>query len=229
MHKIVGKFTKLKDIKYISHLDTMRMFQRAARRAEIPIKYSEGFNPHPKISFAYPLSLGIESIGDYFEMELIDKIEENDFIKKFNKTLPEGVDILYAEYSNSKDSLMALAVWSEYIFNIDLGENITELDIDNILNDIIEKGRMITRTRKKKNKIVTKELSTKDLLKHAKLNNYGNKKVCIETILKTSNSGSLKTDEFINLLNESGLKIDYYEVIRNNILDKNMKPLLEIK
>ncbi len=227
MNKIKGKFTKTKNLKYISHLDTLRLFQRAVRRAKIPIKYSEGFNPHPKITFSFPLALGIESIGEYFEMELEERINEDTFINKMNSVLPEDMKVLKAVYTNDKESLMALSVWSEFILNIELYEDIDENLIKDITNDIISNGKTITRIRKKKKKIIEKQINTKDLIKYINIKKLEDKRICVEAILKTSSSGSLKADELIYILKDSGIKIEYFEAMRNNILNKELDPLVK--
>ena len=68
------KFSKTGNMKYVGHLDLMRFFQRAMRRADIPIKYSEGFSPHQIMSFAAPLGIGLESIGEYVDITLDDAL-----------------------------------------------------------------------------------------------------------------------------------------------------------
>ena len=68
--KIRIKFAKTGVMKFVGHLDVMRYFQKAIRRAELPIAYSEGFSPHMLLSFASPLGVGISSTGEYFDMVL---------------------------------------------------------------------------------------------------------------------------------------------------------------
>ena len=92
------KFTKESYLKYISHLDLMRLFNRTFRRADIPIKYTEGFNPQPKFSIANPLALGIESISEYMDIELEEEMPVEDFIEKMNKELPKQIRILEGKY-----------------------------------------------------------------------------------------------------------------------------------
>ena len=68
--KIRIKFRKYGALKFVGHLDMMRYFQKALKRAGIDMKYSEGFNPHMIMSFAAPLGVGVTSTGEYFDMEL---------------------------------------------------------------------------------------------------------------------------------------------------------------
>ncbi len=85
------KFTKKGYLKYISHLDLMRLFERGFRRAQIPIKYSEGFNPQPKFSIANPLALGIESEEEYMDINLHERIPIDEFIERMNRELPDDI------------------------------------------------------------------------------------------------------------------------------------------
>ena len=69
--KVRIKFAKYGAMKFIGHLDMMRFFQKAVRRADIDVKYSEGFSPHQIMSFAAPLGVGIESCGEYMDLEVL--------------------------------------------------------------------------------------------------------------------------------------------------------------
>lgn len=88
------KFSKNGAIKYIGHLDVMRYFQKAIRRAHIPIAYTEGFSPHQILSFAFPLSVGFTSEGEYFDMELTEETDENVIFESLNSQLNEGIQII---------------------------------------------------------------------------------------------------------------------------------------
>ena len=96
----------------------MRLFQRAFRRGNIPIKYSQGFNPQPKMSIANPLALGIESEEEFMDIELLKKISEQEFIEIINNQLPDGIKILDAKYVNDDKSLPSTVRWSYYEINV---------------------------------------------------------------------------------------------------------------
>ena len=86
-------FEKTGRARYISHLDLMRTFQRAFLRADIPIKHTEGFNPHPFISIALPLSLGFSSECEILEFGLLEGTGHADVPARLNAVLPEGVRV----------------------------------------------------------------------------------------------------------------------------------------
>lgn len=94
--KLRFKFEKGEEIKFISHLDIMRLYQRAARRAGLPVAYSKGFNPHQLMTFANPLSLGMTSLGEYGEAEFTKYISPSEFMDRINKELPDGAKMLGA-------------------------------------------------------------------------------------------------------------------------------------
>ncbi len=87
-------FEKKSTAIYMSHLDLMRCMTRALSRAEIPVKYTEGFNPHPYLVFAAPLALGIEGTREYFEIKLTEDLPPEEIKKRLNDTLPRGLKIL---------------------------------------------------------------------------------------------------------------------------------------
>ena len=90
------KFEKQGNLRFIGHLDLMRYFQKANRRAGIPIAYSEGFSPHQIMSFAAPLSMGVESTAEYADFKLRDDavMTSEEAVRRLNGEMAEGLRIL---------------------------------------------------------------------------------------------------------------------------------------
>ena len=88
------RLTKTGRAIYISHLDFMRTMQRAFLRAELPLKYSEGFNPHAQISFPLPLSLGTSSLCEILDFKLNSYFAPDEITFRLNRSLPEGIKVL---------------------------------------------------------------------------------------------------------------------------------------
>lgn len=86
-------FSKTGRAKYISHLDLMRTFQRAFQRADLTIKHTEGFNPHPFISILLPLPLGFSSQCEILEFQLLDDISACEVPARLNQVMPEGIRV----------------------------------------------------------------------------------------------------------------------------------------
>lgn len=93
MFRYVIVFSKTGLVRYISHLDMLRLFKRAFRRAGIDLAYSQGFNPHPKMSFAQPLSLGYDAEGEYLEFETGEPVSKTRLLERLPEHLPEGISI----------------------------------------------------------------------------------------------------------------------------------------
>jgi radical SAM-linked protein len=203
MKKLRAKFKKEGDLIYISHLDLMRMFQRAFRRADIPVKYSEGFNPHPRFSLATALGIGISSSGEYMDIELDSYISADEFINRMNRVLPKGAEILKASYIQDKDSLMSLVCWSSYALKFTVSNSLIkdeiEREIENFLN---RKEILMVKTKKKRNKIINKEINVRDFIKDMILLMYEDNRGVLRTTLKTGSKGNLKPSDLIKLLND---------------------------
>ena len=120
MHKLRLKFSKNGPIKFIGHLDVMRYFQKAIRRAELDIKYSEGFSPHQVISFAQPLSVGATSDGEYMDMTLNSMVSTTDVMNRLNEVMNEGIEILsVVELNESDEKAMTAAYAAKYSIKLE--------------------------------------------------------------------------------------------------------------
>lgn len=226
MCKLISKYTKTGNLKYISHLDVLRFIQRAVKRAGINAKYSEGFNPHMKTSFGFPLSLGTESIGEYFELELNEKIAPEEFIKKMNRVMPKEMQILKADITDESQSLMSRCAYAQYLITIE-SESLNMDKLNNLLNEMLEDGVVHLRQKKnKKNKTVTKELNTKDYIKFLKAEQNNDNKATIQAVFLTTEEGSMRVDEFLKLITEKVFEIEYYTIMKVDALDKDMNTIL---
>ncbi|MDO4452962.1 MAG: TIGR03936 family radical SAM-associated protein [Eubacteriales bacterium] len=92
--KIRIKFSKHGAMKFIGHLDIMRYFQKAIRRADLDIVYTEGFSPHMVMSFASPLGVGLTSDGEYFDIEIHGTISSEEAVNRLNHVMVDGIKIL---------------------------------------------------------------------------------------------------------------------------------------
>jgi len=89
-------FSKKGDMRFVSHLDLMRLFQRASRRAGLPVTVTKGFSPHLKISIAKALKLGLESDGEEATFYMDKTVTPQNFIDSINAKLPEGIRVIRA-------------------------------------------------------------------------------------------------------------------------------------
>ena len=223
---IICKYSKTGFLKYISHLDVLRFIQRSVKRAGINAKYSEGFNPHMKTSFGYPLSLGTESIGEYFELELNEKIDLDLFVEKMNSVMPKEMQIIKASVSEDTDSLMKRCKYAEYLISIE-SDTIDENELNGYFKEMLSEGVIYIRQKKnKKNKLVSKELNTKELINYLKAEKINDNKINVMAVFKTLETGSMRVEELIKLIIERGFEVDYSTIMKIDALDKEMNPIM---
>lgn len=117
--RMLAVFTKGPEVRFVSHLDIQRLFQRAFRRAKLPLAYSQGFNPHPLVSFATALSVGMTSRGEYLDVTLAEYMSPQEFTERVNRELPGGVEVTEAldmgESRRSLTSAMRSAVYASRV------------------------------------------------------------------------------------------------------------------
>lgn len=215
MHKYWLKYAKGENVRFISHLDLLRAMDRAIRRAEIPIAYSQGFNPHPKLSFATPLSVGVVSHGDYLEMELTEELEPQDIMETMNPKLPEGIEILEMEKLDGRKPTLG-AIVAATLYKVEIKDDLNN-QIQELLN---EKELMIERTNKKGTKII-------DI--RPLIYNIYTKDNCIYMLLATSSSANVKPKEVLNLLSIDNPNIDKEETFCRDENEKFITPLEWLK
>jgi radical SAM family uncharacterized protein/radical SAM-linked protein len=122
--KLRVKFSKTGELRYLSHLEVITAFLRAMRRAKIPLIYSEGFHPHPKISFGPALPVGVRGTNEYFDIELPASINLPKIAFKINASLPKGLEILAAApITRNRKSLDEFISRYEYEITIDKAVN----------------------------------------------------------------------------------------------------------
>ncbi|MBQ2902116.1 MAG: DUF2344 domain-containing protein [Agathobacter sp.] len=116
--KIRIKFRKWGSMKFIGHLDMMRYFQKVMRRADVDIRYSEGFSPHQIMSFAAPLGVGITSDGEYLDIEVHSTKSSEEMIKALNATMVDGVDIVgYVALPDNAKPAMSIVAAADYVLS----------------------------------------------------------------------------------------------------------------
>lgn len=127
MREVRLRFSKTGQAKYISHLDTNRVFSRAFARAKINLWYTQGFNPRPYMSFSLPLSLGVESYCENVDIRIIDDLTDEEIKNRVNDALPLGIRIVdvYDDFMDCHD-----IVYSDYVYKFEFKDN--ELALEKI-------------------------------------------------------------------------------------------------
>lgn len=125
MREVRLRFSKTGQAKYISHLDTNRVFSRALARAKINLWFTQGFNPHPYMSFSLPLSLGVESYCENVDLRILDDLTDEEIKERMNNALPLGIKIVdvYEDFMDCHD-----IVYSDYVYKFEFKNNETALE-----------------------------------------------------------------------------------------------------
>jgi len=128
MQRLRLKFGRGEELKFLSHLDLMRLWERALRRAELPLAYSEGFTPHPRISLAAPLSVGVTSQAELMDVFLSRWVSPHSLVAQAKRQLPDGLDLLEAwPVGLNVPSLQSQVRFAEYKVEVDTGEGTQEV------------------------------------------------------------------------------------------------------
>lgn len=213
MSKLIRvKYKKEDEMIFISHLDLQRLLQRAFRRAKINLSYSEGFNPHPKMSYGNALALGVESQGEYVDIEIEDDIEVKEFLERINEQLPDGIKFVKGQEIDPKTpSLSSIIVYGEYIFNIDLEVPLSkEFVKSRVLNFVKSKEIIITKKNKKGKKV---EVDIRPMIINFDLVSLDDNRVTFVSTIATGSKANLNINILIpQILDMLNLDMDPREV-----------------
>ncbi len=205
--KIRLEFYKKGRMKYISHLDLIRTMTGALGRAEIPVYYSEGFNPHPKMVFALPLSVGCESVCEYLDIKLLKAMDENDLLSSLNEQFPDDMQFTRA-YARVKDfSTIASSKYEIRLYNKELTEE--------MLKKLFVGEIMITKKTKKgfTDVDITPNIISYDITAEDDC-------LLINTILCARPDSYANPVHLVNGLSaKSGLELDDYDIMRLCVYD----------
>jgi radical SAM-linked protein len=220
------KFTKEEVIKFTSHLDMVRMFKRAFQRSGIRLNFSAGFNPHPKMTLAQPLSLGYTSVGEWLEFETVEDLIPEEVQKKLTDVLPAGIKILEIDTMKPEEkSLASRCRAAEYTIALCLDH--TETDIQTFKarmennpqgQDFLEQDTIIVAKASKKHKDVV-EVDIKPMIHYMNICIVDNN-IFISTELSAGSNRNLSPELLIDAyLTYYQLKIprETIEVIRTDL------------
>ncbi len=123
--KVRIKFKKGGSLRFIGHLDVMRFFQKVMRRAQIPIAFTAGYNPHMIMSFASPLGIGLISEGEYFDIELAGHISSAEAVRRMNAVTAEGIEVISFRQIAEEKKMTGMAIVSaaDYLVGCKCHEN----------------------------------------------------------------------------------------------------------
>ena len=188
--KLRIKFEKSGCMKFIGHLDIMRYFQKAIRRSGIDIAYSTGFSPHQIMSFAAPLGVGLESTGEYFDIEVNSITNSSDMVLDLNRAMADGIRIIsIRKLPDNVENAMASVKAARYQIRIRKGYEVS-IDFKTELPNFFAKENIVVEKQTKKS---TKELDLKPFIFEWSYQND-----VLELLVDASSSGNIKPTLVLN-------------------------------
>lgn len=219
------KFKKTGNLQYVSHLDLVRTMNKIIVRAELPLWYTEGFNPKPKIVFAAPLSIGTESMTEFVDIRLSEKIPPEEALERINRNSTEELKALIAYYPSSK---MTELKWFSYTVRIKTDgadEALAELCQKTLLGDKLE----IEKKTKSKELVLT---DIRPLIKSAKAQLCSGE-IVISCVLSADQSCFLNPEYVVKalrrnagILSSGNLVNEYYSIMRDSAHFEDMTEFL---
>lgn len=203
--KVRVKFSKHGALKFIGHLDIMRYFQKAFRRSDIDIAYTGGFSPHQVMSFAAPLGVGLESDGEYMDVEL-NAMESTEEIKaRLNEQMAEGMEVLSVTVLPEKSgSAMAAVAAAGYYIAFRDGFS-PALGWQRAVDSFLEKERIAVTKQTKKS---VQEIDLKPAIYDLRASSYRGEE-CLYLLVDASSAGNIKPAMVVEaLFQEMGLPFD---------------------
>lgn len=220
LSKIRARFEKVGDLKFISHLDTMRLFERTFRRANLELKHTQGFNKHAIMSFAAPMAIGLTSEDEYIDFELEHDLEMQELTNRINNVIPNGIRIVKSVVlpDNAK-SIMSLISAAKYKINIYI-ENKDEhksYDLESKIKEMLNNEAIVV---EKKTKKGMADVDIKDLIYECNLKKENDFEYVIDLLCSSGSSANLGVEVFMNAVNaycDLYEKMDDYLVHRENL------------
>jgi len=212
-------YTKTNELKYLSHLDMVRLIERAFRRCDIALNYSQGYHPAPKIAFSPPIALGIESYAELMEADIDYKQYDTDqFINKLNDVLPNGCRIVWAkELLENEKRMSKCRLRAEYEVIFDY------LACDEIvisISKVFESDNCYIKKVNKGGKIINTDIRDKIFY----LDTYENKegKAVLRCVLDSSQNSILSPFVLLTYLKENCFLnvCGNYEIIKKDMIIK---------
>ena len=189
-------------MRYVGHLDLMRFFQKAVKRAGLPIRYSEGFNPHQIMSFASPLGVGLTSEGEYMDIDIKEQVDSKAALETLNANMVEGLEIKSFKYlpDNAEKCMSAVTAASYLVTYKDSKDDACY--VDNILElkqKFFDEAASINIV--KKTKKGERELDLKPLIYRFNIRVVDNKPV-YDLLLSSGSTDNIKPELVVKAFHE---------------------------
>lgn len=211
MNNYILKYSRGEQVKYISHLDFVRMFHRAVRRAELDMEFSQGFNPHPLMTVALPLSVGVTSDGEYMKIAFAKPYDEDEIKSKLNAHLPRGFHIVAVKHIEGKEIDLTKIDRANYTVTVELEKTVL-FDADIFLRNTELKVM-------KKSKSGVKEADIRPYIYHLSVEKQEGNMLQLSMCLAAGSIYNLKPDTVLDAMEKycNHLKVLFKTIHRNSM------------
>ena len=214
------KFYKKGNLQYISHLDLVRTMMKVIVRAKLPLWYTEGFNPKPKLTFAAPLSIGTESLCEFMDIRLYEKISPDEALTRLNANMTGEMQAVEAYYPENKLTTLKWLAYEITVDTLDADENLVSF-----INDTLSARELPILKKTKSGEAV---VNIKPLIRSAEAKLVGDK-ITVSCILSADSSAFLNSEYVIKVLRDKcgilsseNLLEEGYSIIRTNAYREDM-------
>ena len=216
MREVRLVFSKTDRCKYISHLDINRCMSRALARAKIPLWFTEGFNPHPYMSFSLQLSLGVESLCESVDLRITDDISNDEIKNRMNEMLPTGIRIVDVLDDFRDCSEIA---FSDYVYKFQFCDNEAALER---INAVLSSSEIMAEKKAKKGKRrIVKETNLKPYIDKYSIS-IRNDEIVLNIRLAAGPERNLNpTLLFDTIIKLIDMDFEWRSIARISLLDKN--------
>ncbi len=216
MREVRLVFSKTDRCKYISHLDINRCMSRALARAKIPLWFTEGFNPHPYMSFSLPLSLGVESLCESVDLRITDDISNDEIKNRMNEMLPTGIRIVDV-FDDFRDC--SEIAFSDYVYKFQFCDNEAALER---INAVLSSSEIMAEKKAKKGKRrIVKETNLKPYIDKYSIS-IRNDEIVLNIRLAAGPERNLNpTLLFDTIIKLIDMDFEWRSIARISLLDKN--------
>jgi radical SAM-linked protein len=192
--RVLLRLQKGDEVKYLSHLDFIRAFEQALRRARIPVEYSAGFNPRPRMSFGSAVGVGVTSDDERIILELAEPMAASEVKEALNSMLPGGIEVLKAE-ALPEGTKRIVTTGSQFRLTVQGDSSAIEKAVGELLES---KEIPVTRVRENR----TKQTDLRPNLIEARVTGSDGDSVALEIGLRSGDSGGARPQDFMQALQQ---------------------------
>lgn len=209
-------FKKMGMSRYVSHLDLMRAMTRALRRAKVPLWYTEGYNPHPYITFALPLSLGMESLCESMDMRIEGDSSNEEIYEMLKDNMPPGIEIIKVAEPVCDPKMICFGEFDIFFDCIDTAS------VEGLINEMLSGEEFIVqKLGKKGHHKVLKDINLIEHIKNYRVSSFG-ERVKLTVVLPAGSSTNVNPSLLADEIQKRADGIAY-TLIRKQLLTEKME------